>query len=332
MATSENRFLIFVKVFSRRKYADKMLAGELHAGRLNGFRETEDPVRSDKFEGTILWEGGKLTLQVGDGEPWIVPPDDLAGPIERRSRLLDNLNVFCMTAFQSGLGPWPSWQLIDQVMKQIPKSLPSCSNFGEHAVVITDAKEFLRRVALAAKRKNWPMCSSHVEYYNSYPLDVAFGAGQSFRPAFLKRKKYQLEREFRVAINTGSIGDNPVTLDIGDIRDIAWYTKVQGLGTLKCQITGDCLLCGRNSCESYRPQPGEHANYKRSEYHELHDFSCETCGCFSVTTQAAKVLEKHGASGIIFLGLTPRWHPLIGRHIVDSDLVEESVRSSTPFR
>ena len=47
-----------MKVFSSREYGDKMLAGELRAGRLKNFRDTEDQVRRDKFEGTTLYEGG----------------------------------------------------------------------------------------------------------------------------------------------------------------------------------------------------------------------------------------------------------------------------------
>ena len=153
MGIPRKRFFVLVKFYSRKKHADKMLAGKLFAGRLWKFRETEDPARRDEFEGTMLWEGGILTLRTDDSESLTVSPDDLAGPIERRSPLLDNLNVFCMTVFRSDLGPWPSWQLVDQVTQQIEESLPTCRKFGEHAVLITDAKEFLRRVSQAADRE-----------------------------------------------------------------------------------------------------------------------------------------------------------------------------------
>ena len=331
MKTSKKRFLMLVKFCSRKEHADKMLAGEFRASRLKKFRETEDLIRRDDCEGTMLLEGETLTLRAGDGKPWTVPPADLAGPIERRSHLLDNLNVFCMTAFRSDLGPWPSWQLVDQVLQQVAESLPTCSKFGEHAVVITDAGEFLRRVTLASEHESWQVCSSHVSYYDAYPPNVAFGDGRSFAPAFLKPRKYQLERELRVALNTGTLGDNPVTLDVGDIRDICWYIETRELGNLQCHMSGICPLCGKIPCESYRPRPGVHVKDKRSEYHELYDFSCEWCGSFSVTATAAALLEQHGASGTIALGLIPRWHPLVERHIVDCSLVEESMSAPTPI-
>lgn len=238
METSNKRFLMLVKFCSRKEHAEKMLAGELFARRLKEFRETEDLVRRDEFEGTMLWEGGTLTLRAGGGEPWTVPPADLAGPIERRSPFLDDLNVFCMAAFQSDLGPWPSLQLVDQVKQQVAESLPTCRKFGEHAVVITDAGEFLRRVTRASEREHWQVCSSRVMYYDSYPPEVAFWDGRSFAPAFLKPRDFQLEREFRIAIDTRTPGDNPVTLDIGEIRDIGWRAETRELGNLQFRISG----------------------------------------------------------------------------------------------
>ena len=333
MGTSTKRFLMLVKFYNKKEHADKMLAGELRAGRLKAFRDTEDQARRDHFEGTILWEGGTLTLRTGEGESLTVSPEDLAGPIEMRPHLLDTLNVFCMTAFRSNLGPWPSWPLVDQVLQQVVESLPTCSKFGDHAVVIADAKEFLMRVTRAAERENWQVCSSRVRYYDSYPLDVAFGDGRwSFAAAFLKPRECRLEREFRVAMNTGTVGDNPVTLDIGDIRDIGWHTETRELGKLQPRMRGICPLCGNDPCESYRMRPGEHCKDKSSEYHELHDFSCAKCGSFSVTTTAGALLEEHGAAGIIALGLIPRWIPLVERHVVDRSRVEEAMGRSTSSR
>ena len=329
METSRKRFLMLVKFFSRKEHADKMLAGKLRAGRLKKFRKTEDQVRCDDFEGTMLWEGGTLTLRTGDGESLTVSPDDLAGPIERRSHLVDNLNVFCMTVFRSDLGPWPSWQLVDQVTQQVAESLPTCSKFGEHAVVIADAKELLRRVSRAADREDWQVRWSHVTYYDSYPPDVAFGDGRSFAPAFLKPRDFRREREFRVAMNTGTLGDDPVTLDIGDIRDIGSYTETRELAKLHSHMRGICPLCGKNPCDGYRMRPGEHFKDKSSEFHELHDFSCEACGSFSVTTSAGELLEQHGVAEISALGLIPRWNQLVERHIVDRSLVEEAVNGRT---
>ena len=328
--TSTKRFLMLVKFFAKKQHADKMLSGELRAGRLKKFRETEDQARRDDLEGTVLWKGGTLTLRSGEGESATISPDDLAGPIEWRPHLLGNLNVFCMMAFPSDLGPWPSWPLVDQITEQVAESLPTCRKFGKHAVVITDAKEFLKRITRAAERANWQVRCSRVTYYDSYPPDVAVGDGLSFTPAFLKPRKFELEREFRVAMYTGTAGDDPATLDIGEIRDISFYTETRELGKLEAHMRGICPLCGNDPCEIYRMRPGEHLRDKSSEFHELHDFSCERCGGFSITTAAEELLEPRGASGIVALKLVPRWHSVVERHVVDRSLVEEAMSGRTP--
>ena len=187
---------LLVKFYNEKKHADKMLAGELRAGRLSKYRDTVDHVRRDRLEGIILWEQATLTLRTGEGEPWTISPEDLAGPMEMQPHLLSHLNVFCMTAFRLALGPGPSLTLDDQVLQQVKESLPICKKFGDHAVVIADAEEFRRRVTRAAERKNWQVCSKRVTYYASYPLDVAFGkdGGWSFAAAFLKPRKFRLEK------------------------------------------------------------------------------------------------------------------------------------------
>lgn len=85
MGIPRKRFVVLVKFYSRKKHAAKMLAGELRASRLKKFRETEDRARRDEFEGTMLWEGGTFTIRTDEGESLTASPDDLAGPIERRS-------------------------------------------------------------------------------------------------------------------------------------------------------------------------------------------------------------------------------------------------------
>ena len=187
---------------------------------------------------------------------------------------------------------------------------------------ITDAKEFRRRVKRVAERYSFQPCFSQVEYFDSYPSDVAFGGKWSFKPAFLKRREYQLEREFRITLNTDTTGDAPVTLDIGDISDIAFYAETQKLGNLEWQITSNCPLCGNRPCECIDLRPEERLWDRRSEFYELHDFSCDKCGSFSVTGTAVALLEQRDTSGIVALGLP-------GRNIVV--IADEAHRSQYDF-
>ena len=227
-----------MKFFDKKEYAEGMMDGTIRAGRLKCFRETEDAARRDDLEGTILLEGGTLTLKTDAGDSFTVKPEDLAAPIEMRLNWIGDLNVFCMTGFRpEGPDPWPSWPAVDQFMGQIAESLPSCRRFGGHAVVITDPSEFLARVHRAAERENWQATRGLVSYYDSYPPETE--GARSFAPAFLKPRDFCMEREFRIAFNTGTAGDCPVSLDIGRIRDISFYIETEKLATMDVELRDD---------------------------------------------------------------------------------------------
>ena len=232
------RLLLLVKFFDRKEHAEGMMDGTIRAGRLKCFRKTEDAARRDSLEGTILLEGGTLTLETDEGDSFTVKPEDLAAPIEMRLNWIGDLNVFCMTGFRpEGPDPWPSWPAVDQLMDQIAASLPSCRKFGGHAVVITDPSQFLARINRAAERENWRATRGLVSYYDSYPPEME--GTESVTPAFLKPRDFFMEREFRIAFNTGTTGDCPVTLDIGGIRDISFYIETEKLATMDVALRDD---------------------------------------------------------------------------------------------
>ena len=236
----------------------------IRAGRLKCFRKTEDAARRDSLEGTMLLEGGTLTLTTDKGDSFTVKPEDLAAPIEMRLNWIGDLNVFCMTGFRpEGPDPWPSRPAVDHFMGQIAASLPACRKFGDHAVVITDRSEFLARINRAAEREEWQTASGLVSYYDSYPPDTE--GTRSFAPAFLKPRDFCMEREFRIAFNTGTTGDCPVTLEIGGIRDISFYIETEKLATMdvarRDERTGETVSRERRRSRAIRSRgAGEYLN------------------------------------------------------------------------
>ena len=231
--TPFGHLVLLVKFYQRKKNADAFRTGQLHTRRLKFFRGLEDPHRGDDDEGRVLLEGGELSMKADDGE-WV--PIETAGPIRFNYSYLEDLNLFCMTAFQSESFDVPAHETVHQVMEQIGESLPTCREMGEHAVVIWYFKEFIRRVASAAERDGYQYWCELVKYYDSYPHPATLGPEKSVTPAFLKSRKYELQREYRIVLNTRTSGQNPITLDIGDIRDISTYMKTPSLGDLKWRI------------------------------------------------------------------------------------------------
>ena len=94
-----------------------------------------------------------------------------------------------------------------------------CQEFGNHAVLIKNPSEFIRRVNLSAEKHGYKVHSGLVQYY-----DAEIGTppiNSPIQTLFLKRKRYEYQKEWRLAVDTGTTGDYPIIIDIGGIEDIA---------------------------------------------------------------------------------------------------------------
>ena len=147
----------------------------------------------------------------GFAEPPVVSPE-----------WFDDINLYCMFAAHSGdFQHEPSEGYLDRLKEHL-KMPEEYVKLGEHAVVITNTTEFLRRVEKAAHREGYGIRWGLVKYYD--PQVGTPPIRSDIETIFSKRKKYAYQREFRFAIDTGTTEGGAITLDIGDIRDIACRT------------------------------------------------------------------------------------------------------------
>ena len=115
--------------------------------------------------------------------------------------------------------------IISELKEQLEISDRCVADFGEHAVMITNGKEFFRRVNETIRRNGYRVSRGLVKYYrNIHPALESDLDG-----AFHKREKYSYQREYRIAIATGTVGQCPLVLDIGDITDITVYVRTQDI-------------------------------------------------------------------------------------------------------
>ena len=208
----------FVKFFKNEQYAKDFIGGKVFANRLSYFKRiegNEDFNRTDKHEGVIGW------FQPGRGRFEINGMDitgDLAGPVEMQRKWLDDLNVFCVYAAHSGdldLGNL-STENIDAFRSQL--EIPDdCLKLGKFAVVVKDVAGFISRVETSVKSENYRVFRGFVKYYNPESFHGNFSDGEAI---FRKRDEHKHQQEYRFVIDTLIKGTNPVTLNIGDIRDI----------------------------------------------------------------------------------------------------------------
>ena len=218
----------FAKVFAKKEHADAFVSGSLFANRLSYFKRIENrDGRGDEYEGAIIPELDGLTftltstdLQTGEIDEITIPEGDFAAPPIIQPTRLDHLNVFCLYAGHSGGFTEISTDKLQCFKKQL--EIPEdCTKLGSHAVIVQNATEFIRRVRVAAERENFRIWWKLVRYYDPEVGTPRFKS--SLDPIFSKSKEYDYQREFRFAIDTGTVGRNSVILDIGDIEDITMY-------------------------------------------------------------------------------------------------------------
>ena len=215
-----------VKVFSEPEHADRFLRGELYARRLSWFKKLESAEgRGDEYEAAIMPQRENLIINLtahnmatGEVEEFTIPSEDLAAPPILQPEHFDHISVFCMYAAHSGDFLEVSEDNLQDYRKQL--ELPEeCLQLGRHAVAIVDNPEFLRRVKIGAERQGFKVYRGLVRYYD--PEVGAPLTSLDLGVIFTKRNKYAHQREYRFAIDTGSPGCEPITLNIGRINDIA---------------------------------------------------------------------------------------------------------------
>ena len=318
--TMSRRFLL--KCFSQKRHADQMRAGMLLARRLKWFRRTEAGPRADENEGAILYEDAEFAIRAGDGQ-W--QRLELAGPVRHNYPAIDNLHVFCMTGLRSGEDAEDPWETIEQIKRQVEESRSTLDGFGKHAVILLDSEEFLRRVAKATERegiRQW--CCGPVQYYDAYPVSVTIQSSPTFKPVFLKRRRYALEREFRLAFNTHTEGDDPLCLDIGDISDISTDGDAGTLSAMQWRVSYPCLLCGGRSRYDGFVYQEDAALTHGEQYRKCQRFSCDRCGVYDVTDAAGTLLNDLPGGNPMALGLVPRELVWAEQPVVDVAVVKEA--------
>ena len=92
-----------------------------------------------------------------------------------------------------------------------------CIDLGEFAAVVWNVPQFVRRMRLAARRRRYGIAWRKVEYYDPLTFHGQFGELDS---VFWKQLRFAFQREFRFAINSNSVGDQPLILNIGSLKNI----------------------------------------------------------------------------------------------------------------
>lgn len=126
---------------------------------------------------------------------------------------LQYLNVYCSYYLKS-----------DMPIKSLGAAIAERSKlgFGDYAVVVTDAGEFVTRIKQAAIEKGYKHVRSLVRYVDFSKDDVEVGP-------FVKDQAFAHQSELRIAVHTGENSGSAIKLEIGSLEDIAVMVPASSL-------------------------------------------------------------------------------------------------------
>lgn len=231
---------LFIKFFEEQEYAQAFLEGKVFAKRLSAFRtqEGEDTTgRIDPDEGTTSWLQGenlKLVLNGMDLSEGLIT-------LQIQLDVLSDLHLFCMHAVHSGDVDLETISNDNiEALREAMRVDDACLSLGSYAVVITDVAAFTSRFRGACSASGYKAAARLVKYYDP---DTFHGNFEGLEGVFWKQAEFSFQREYRIAINTHTSGDDPLILDIGDISDIAFPIAAN-------DVNGEKLLGGTMTIEA----------------------------------------------------------------------------------
>lgn len=225
---------ILLKIFSKKKFRDDFLSGNIYMNTIQYFRDYEDEHDgnvSDENEALHGWfQPGAFKLMIGVGDDMReINQDSLSSPMAIRLNAHNHANVFCMTQLHSHdvdmSNPLPGD--IERLREYF--TLPDdASKLGDYAVIINEPEVFLSKlIGRAQELYNegqiaWYQ-SRAVSYYDE--INESLSLENELEAPFYKQSKYSHQQEYRfLLINKLNI-NKPYVLDIGDIRHLCSEIK-----------------------------------------------------------------------------------------------------------
>lgn len=230
MTPESNEIELIIKLGEREHMQSLLEDGILYMNPLEFYRTLEaDDERRDPNEGTERFHNrssGVLKIknsETGDFE-------EIAKLTHSRIRILNSnlqkLNVFCSYYLRTKLPVNNLGAVITQRTKV---------GFGDYAVVIADAVEFVTRVKQAAIEKGYKHFRSLVKYVDFSQDDFEVGP-------FVKDQAFAHQNELRIAVHTAENSGSAIKLEIGSLEDIAVMLRTDTLDEISIQDTANKVM------------------------------------------------------------------------------------------
>jgi hypothetical protein len=241
---SDRTIWYFVKFFAKESHADQFIKGGLYLNRLSYFKkiETDDEDgRPDTHEAIAMWwqpDDLIIKFKAPGLEEIEITKTDLAGPVSMSFEYHDHVHIFCLYAMHTvSLECMDKEADLAENEAEFRRQLrvdERCIKFGPFAVVIR-AVPFLAQLKGALLREKKAARGELVQYYDE---ETYHGEIDPKDIPFRKQKRFCYQQEFRICVQTNTKGDDPITIDIGDISHICAKLDSSRLnGEFKVQLS-----------------------------------------------------------------------------------------------
>jgi len=219
-----NRFLTyFVKFFKEKDHANQFIEGNLYLNRIsffkkNGYEDEDNDGRPDRHEAISSWlQPNGLSLTVESFPELSLSEKDFLGPVSIADPCYEALHVLCMTAtvvkFDEGLNS----KEIESLAQKNLRINEECLKLGSYAVIV-EATSFCNRIKSALQKRGDYFKGQLVEYYDE---KIFNGHIAEKDIPFRKQERFSYQNEFRIVVDTQTVGENHITIEIGTLQDIA---------------------------------------------------------------------------------------------------------------
>jgi hypothetical protein len=216
-----------VKFFTKEEHANQFVRGSLFMNRLSYFKrlESEDnDGRPDATEAVATWwqpHDLVMDLNIPGIGAVSITKEDLAGPVSMAFEFHGYFHIFFLcTVYTTG------FELVDGKLDIAENDVAELRRqlliderwfkFGPYAVV-TPVPPFLAQLKEGLRRSGRWFNAGLVEYYND---ETFHGEIAPKDIPFRKQKRFAYQKEFRICVHTGTKGNDPITIEIGDISHI----------------------------------------------------------------------------------------------------------------
>lgn len=216
----------FVKTFENASYASQFLDGLLYMNTLDYFvkLETSDSTgRGDRHEGLGAWlQPKEISFEINGMQ---IPSADLSAPVSIRQNQQLSKNIFCLHAGYVGGDIRSRFNTREAFENQLKISEKNVS-LGMQSIVVTNVEEFILRVKAAAAAMNDSLVGRTVSYYDP---NTFHGVIAEEDAPFYKQRRFEHQREYRLAINRNNQEMTAYQLNVGSLRDIAHEISIKEL-------------------------------------------------------------------------------------------------------